>query len=132
MCEPAEAVGPERFAPDAKAVMDNLLTAQVPSPPCLLPSFAAVTKPSVMTTALFACHVQQRDMKPEDPQTITILHACARIVKVMGEEFLPYLPSILPALLANAAKEPKVRQGFACCVRAMQRNMLPRCSTALR
>ena len=72
------AVGKERFGPDAKEVMEILITTQ--------------------TSAL----------DPDDPQVSFLLQACARICKCLGADFKPYLPFVIPPLLDSAQIDPEL------------------------
>jgi len=72
------AVGKERFGPDAKEVMEILITTQ--------------------TSAL----------EPDDPQVSFLLQACARICKCLGGDFKPYLPFVIPPLLDSAQIDPEL------------------------
>ena len=77
-----EAVGAETFAPDAKVVLNTLLT--------------ILKAGSTMTN---------------DPSLRYLQDSVARIGRVLGPEaFAPYLPSVLPALLAAATR--KVQASF--------------------
>ncbi|RKO92447.1 armadillo-type protein [Blyttiomyces helicus] len=49
---------------------------------------------------------QQSITEPDDPQSSYLLSAWARICKVSGDDFLPYLEFVLPPLLASASLKP--------------------------
>ena len=71
-----EAVGARTFAPDAKAVMDALL------------------------------RTQAQGFEPDDDKSAQyVQQTCARICRVMGGEFVQYLPLVIPPLCAAAARE---------------------------
>ena len=72
------AVGKERFSGDAKEVMDLLIS------------------------------TQSAQLDPDDPQVNFMLQACARICKCLGEHFKPYLPLVIPPLLASAQIDPEL------------------------
>lgn len=74
-----EAVGKEAFAADAGRILDTLLKMQ-----------------------------QAGTMKADDPQAKFIIDSIARIAKVVGAAaFAPYVPIVLPPLLAAATREVK-------------------------
>ena len=71
-----EAVGAQTFAPDAKAVMDTLLRSQA------------------------------QGFEPDDDKSAHyVQQTCARICRVMGGEFVRYLPLVIPPLCAAATRE---------------------------
>jgi hypothetical protein len=43
---------------------------------------------------------------PDDPQASYLSAAWARLCKVMGADFVPYLPTVMPALLKSAQLKP--------------------------
>ncbi|KNC80456.1 hypothetical protein SARC_07181 [Sphaeroforma arctica JP610] len=47
-------------------------------------------------------------MEADDPQIQFFMSAWARICKILGPEFIPYLPSVMPLLLKNAQLTPDV------------------------
>lgn len=51
--------------------------------------------------------IQQSVTDPDDVQTTYLLAAWARMCKMMGQEFLPYLPNIMPPLLQSARVTPE-------------------------
>ncbi|KAI8903813.1 armadillo-type protein [Gorgonomyces haynaldii] len=51
---------------------------------------------------------QQSVTDPDDPQSSYLLSAWARVCKVLGTEFAPYLDVILPPLVASAQLKPDV------------------------
>lgn len=74
----AVAVGKEVFAPDAKEVLDAMLQAQ------------------------------SEPMEADDPQITYLQQAWARLCKALGQDFVPYLPAIIPQLLTAAAIQPHI------------------------
>jgi len=73
------AVGKDKFGPDAKDVMELLIKTQ-----------------------------QGAELDTDDPQVSFMLQACARICKCLGEHFQPYLPFVIPPLLASAQLDPEL------------------------
>jgi len=71
------AVGKEKFFNDAKAVMEILMRTQ-----------------------------QSAEMEADDPQISYMLSSWARIGAVLGEDFIPYLPVVMPPLLRSATVKP--------------------------
>ncbi|VDN02262.1 unnamed protein product [Thelazia callipaeda] len=74
------AVGREKFGKDAKDIMQILLANQV----------------------------QLEQATDDDPEVAYMISAWARICKVLGEEFAPYLPLVMPSVLQVAAVKPDV------------------------
>lgn len=72
------AVGKERFASDADAVMRYIQA------------------------------VQQQGLDPDDPFASYMLQAGARVCTALGADFIPYLPVVMPHLLQSAKLEPDV------------------------
>eukprot|EP00887_Chlorella_sp_A99_P003368 scaffold26.g3368.t1 len=77
------AVGKERFAADAAAVMAYMQS------------------------------VQAAGLDPDDPLPSYMLQAGARICKTLGQDFLPYLQVVMPPLLHSAQLKPDVTVGDA-------------------
>ena len=71
------AVGRDKFMPDAQVIMEMLAKTQV------------------------------GELDPDDPQISYMLAAWARICKVLGKEFIPYLSIVMPPLLHSAQLKPK-------------------------
>jgi hypothetical protein len=44
--------------------------------------------------------------EPDDPQSYYLLHAWARICKVLGPDFAPYIQHVMPSLLRSAQLKP--------------------------
>ncbi|QDZ25046.1 importin beta [Chloropicon primus] len=72
------AVGKDKFGPDSKAIMEMLMA------------------------------LQNSPMEDDDPTASYLLQAWARICKCLGNDFLPYLPVVMPPLFASAKLEPDV------------------------
>lgn len=72
------AVGKEKFAQDAKEVMDIMI------------------------------QTQASNLEPDDPQISFLLQSWARICRCLGQDFVPYLPVVMPPLLASAKISPDV------------------------
>jgi len=70
------AVGKEKFMNDAKNVMNILIS------------------------------TQSGELEPDDPQIAYMLSSWARIGAVLGEDFIPYLPVVMPPLLRSAKIRP--------------------------
>ncbi|KNC50497.1 importin beta-3 [Thecamonas trahens ATCC 50062] len=51
--------------------------------------------------------IQAQDLPPDDPQTSYFLEAWSRIAQTLGEDFVPYLATIMPPLLETAAIKPE-------------------------
>ncbi|CAO3670398.1 hypothetical protein G6F70_006836 [Rhizopus microsporus] len=51
--------------------------------------------------------IQQSVVDDDDTMTTYLLAAWARMCKMMGQDFLPYLPNIMPPLLASAKLTPE-------------------------
>jgi hypothetical protein len=49
--------------------------------------------------------IQKQGMDSDDPQTRCILQACSRICCVLGMQSLPYLPILIPPLLATVTQK---------------------------
>ncbi|CAG8467575.1 10518_t:CDS:10 [Funneliformis mosseae] len=49
---------------------------------------------------------QQSVTEPDDPQISYLIASWARVCKVLGEEFVPYLPIVMPPLLQSAQLKP--------------------------
>ena len=72
------AVGKERFAGDAAAVMQYIQA------------------------------VQAQGLEPDDPFASYMLQAGARVCTTLGQDFIPFLPIVMPAMLEAAQLEPDV------------------------
>lgn len=52
--------------------------------------------------------IQQTVTDPDDPQGSYLLHCWGRMCRVMGNDFLPYLPAVMPPLLELASAKADV------------------------
>eukprot|EP00179_Madagascaria_erythrocladioides_P010064 CAMPEP_0198324830 /NCGR_PEP_ID=MMETSP1450-20131203/12744_1 /TAXON_ID=753684 ORGANISM="Madagascaria erythrocladiodes, Strain CCMP3234" /NCGR_SAMPLE_ID=MMETSP1450 /ASSEMBLY_ACC=CAM_ASM_001115 /LENGTH=668 /DNA_ID=CAMNT_0044028663 /DNA_START=1 /DNA_END=2007 /DNA_ORIENTATION=- len=71
-------VGREKFAADAAYVMDVLV------------------------------RTQGQQLESDDPQGFYLMQAYARICRCLKEDFIPYLPYVMPGLLASAEQKPDI------------------------
>lgn len=53
--------------------------------------------------------IQQTVTDPDDPQGSYLLHCWGRMCRVMGNDFLPYLPAVMPPLLELASAKADVQ-----------------------
>ena len=74
------AVGAEKFTRDASEVMDMLLKTQT----------------------------EGGEMADDDPQLSYMISAWARICKILGKQFQPYLPLVMGPVLKAASMKPEV------------------------
>merc|ERR1719415_370649 len=74
------AVGSEKFAPDASEVMQLLLASQI----------------------------KGEEMAEDDPQMSYMISAWARICKILGSGFAPYLPMVMGPVMKTASMKPEV------------------------
>merc|ERR1712165_542854 len=74
------AVGPEKFTADASEVMEMLLKTQT----------------------------GDAEMSDDDPQMSYMISAWARICKILGPAFAPYLPVVMGPILKTASMKPEV------------------------
>ncbi|PVU97624.1 hypothetical protein BB561_000436 [Smittium simulii] len=65
-----------------------------------------VFRPDAMKLIEILVNTQNQVVDDDDPQTSYLLAAWARLCKVMGQEFLPYLPTVMPPLLKSASLKP--------------------------
>uniref|UniRef100_A0A7S1TKG4 Importin subunit beta-1/Transportin-1-like TPR repeats domain-containing protein n=1 Tax=Erythrolobus australicus TaxID=1077150 RepID=A0A7S1TKG4_9RHOD len=71
-------VGREKFSQDAEQVMDILV------------------------------RTQGRGLDADDPQSFYLMQAYARICRCLKEQFIPYLPYVMPGLLDAAGQKPEI------------------------
>mmetsp|Transcript_481 Transcript_481/g.866 ORF Transcript_481/g.866 Transcript_481/m.866 type:complete len:1101 (-) Transcript_481:101-3403(-) len=71
-------VGRDKFGQDAAQVMDVLV------------------------------RTQGRGLDADDPQSFYLMQAYARICRCLKEQFIPYLPYVMPGLLEAAAQKPEI------------------------
>ncbi|KAJ1675451.1 importin subunit beta-3 [Spiromyces aspiralis] len=50
--------------------------------------------------------IQQSVTEPDDPQASYLLAAWARLCKILGDDFIPLMPVVMPPLLRSAALQP--------------------------
>lgn len=74
------AVGPEKFTADASEVMEMLLKTQT----------------------------GDAEMSDDDPQMSYMISAWARICKILGPKFAPYLPVVMGPIMKTASMKPEV------------------------
>ena len=74
------AVGSEKFAPDAAEVMEMLIKSQT----------------------------GESEMSDDDPQISYMISAWARICKILGPGFAPYLPLVMRPVMKTASMKPEV------------------------
>lgn len=74
------AVGSEKFAPDAAEVMEMLIKSQT----------------------------GETDLSDDDPQISYMISAWARICKILGAGFAPYLPLVMGPVMKTASMKPEV------------------------
>lgn len=60
----------------------------------------------VMTILVSTANVQEEDA--DDPQTFYLMQAYARICRCLKEDFIQYLPHVMPRLLAAAGQKPEI------------------------
>lgn len=54
-------------------------------------------------------HIQQNITDADDPQSQYLLHCWGRMCRVLGRDFVPYLPGVMPPLLAVAAAKADIQ-----------------------
>ncbi|KAI9024505.1 hypothetical protein CLU79DRAFT_834266 [Phycomyces nitens] len=64
--------------------------------------------PYTQTFINILAEIQQMPTEADDSQTTYLLAAWARMCKMMGQDFLPYLPNIMPPLLQSAQLVPEI------------------------
>ncbi|KAJ1548515.1 hypothetical protein HK405_002894 [Cladochytrium tenue] len=64
--------------------------------------------PYVDTLLQFLQQIQQTQREDDDPVTSYLLVAWARVCKIIGQKFVPFLPLVVPPLLEAAAVKPEV------------------------
>merc|ERR1719284_597470 len=74
------AVGGEKFSPDAGEIMELLLSSQV----------------------------KGEELADDDPQMSYMISAWARICKILGAGFAPYLPMVMAPVMKTASMKPEV------------------------
>lgn len=74
--------------------------------PNLLPQF--LTDAGKMMDLLLKAQTNQEEMADDDPQVSYLISAWARICKIMGKRFEPYLPLVMGPVLKTASLKPEV------------------------
>lgn len=96
---------------DAQAKENRLLNAKAME--CATLIALAVGKERVGVDAVQLVNVlgriQTSVQDPDDPQGSYLLHCWGRMCRVMGNDFLPYLPSVMPPLLELASAKADVQ-----------------------
>ncbi|KAL2864635.1 nuclear import receptor PSE1 [Aspergillus lucknowensis] len=54
-------------------------------------------------------NIQQNIVDADDPQSQYLLHCWGRMCRVLGQDFVPYLPGVMPPLLAVAAAKADIQ-----------------------
>ena len=49
------------------------------------------------------------ELTDDDPQMSYMISAWARICKILGPRFAPYLPVVMPAIMKTASMKPEVQ-----------------------
>ena len=58
---------------------------------------------------LLSSQVKGEDMPEDDPQMSYMISAWARICKILGARFAPYLPLVMDPVMKTASMKPEVR-----------------------
>lgn len=67
-----------------------------------------LTDAGKMMDLLLNAQTNQEDMADDDPQVSYLISAWARICKIMGKRFEPYLPLVMGPVLKTASLKPEV------------------------
>jgi HEAT repeat protein len=98
-------------SPDSQSKELRLLNAKAME--CATLIALAVGKERLGNDATALVHVLARIQTsvtdPDDPQGSYLLHCWGRMCRVMGNDFLPYLPSVMPPLLELASAKADVQ-----------------------
>lgn len=62
-----------------------------------------------MTLVQLLASIQQNITDPDDPQSQYLMHCWGRMCRVLGPEFLPFLPSVMPPLLELASAKADIQ-----------------------
>ena len=54
------------------------------------------------------------ELSDDDPQLSYMISAWARICKILGPRFAPYLPVVMPAIMKTASMKPEVSLAAQC------------------
>ena len=102
------AVGRERFRKDAHAVMGLLQEVALKQQQAQQAAAQAAASAGAAGDAVAAA-AAAAPFTDDDPTASYALQAGARLCKCLGQEFLPYLGTVMPPLLAAAQLKPDVR-----------------------
>ena len=91
------AVGGEKFSADAAEVLLMLLISMI------------ILLLKVMQL-LLASQINGEEMAEDDPQMSYMISAWARICKILGAGFAPYLPMVMGPVMKTASLKPEVSQ----------------------
>ncbi|KZL75448.1 importin subunit beta-3, partial [Colletotrichum tofieldiae] len=62
-----------------------------------------------MTLVQLLASIQQNITDPDDPQAQYLMHCWGRMCRVLGQEFLPFLPNVMPPLLELASAKADIQ-----------------------
>ena len=91
------AVGGEKFSPDAGEIMELLLSSQVNK---------SDGQSYCLTGIVY--QVKGEELADDDPQMSYMISAWARICKILGAGFAPYLPMVMAPVMKTASMKPEV------------------------
>ena len=91
------AVGGEKFSPDAGEIMELLLSSQVNKSEGQIYCLTGVVN-----------QVKGEELADDDPQMSYMISAWARICKILGAGFAPYLPMVMAPVMKTASMKPEV------------------------
>ena len=91
------AVGGEKFSPDAGEIMELLLSSQVNK---------SDGQSYYLTGVVY--QVKGEELADDDPQMSYMISAWARICKILGAGFAPYLPMVMAPVMKTASMKPEV------------------------
>ena len=91
------AVGGEKFSPDAGEIMELLLSSQVNK-----------TEEHIYRQTGIVYQVKGEELADDDPQMSYMISAWARICKILGAGFAPYLPMVMAPVMKTASMKPEV------------------------
>ena len=91
------AVGGEKFSPDAGEIMELLLSSQVNK-----------SEGQIYCLTDVVYQVKGEELADDDPQMSYMISAWARICKILGAGFAPYLPMVMAPVMKTASMKPEV------------------------
>ncbi|KAK1638101.1 armadillo-type protein [Colletotrichum phormii] len=62
-----------------------------------------------MTLVQLLASIQQNITDPDDPQAQYLMHCWGRMCRVLGQEFLPFLPNVMPPLVELASAKADIQ-----------------------